>query len=532
MDEVTQGELVKRIEELESELDHFRHLYEDSLSRERRYFGLIEHMQYEAHVWDLVYDDEGEIRTWRLVEANPAALQVWGKRIEDVVGKTTDEIFPNSNPTEQFMPIIRKIFDEGAPHLWEQYFEATDQYLQMLSIPCDGYFISVGFDISQYKQMQDALQHRSKMEAIGRLAGGVAHDFNNQLTGILGYAELLRSEIDDKRLRGHLDHIVAAARRSADLTAQLLAFARKGEIAISDVRVDALIMETVQLLEHSVKKSIVISSSLGAGRALVHGDPTALQNAFLNIAVNACDSMPNGGALHVETRVIKGSELAATAGDVLRHAEGCVCIRIQDTGVGMAPEVMERVFEPFFTTRAEGTGMGLASAYGAVQQHHGHIEVSSVEGEGTCFTVWLPVAAESDEERPGTRRELRSDSDGWRILVVDDEASVRHLFHDFLTNIGHDAVVVADGHAAIECYRSEWQSIDLVILDMLMPGLTGLETFRQLREINPDVTAVIATGYSAEGTRDECIDAGVAGFMKKPFELLDLHRVIQEMVRK
>lgn len=523
-------ELEDRIRALEAEIEQHRRDTEVLRRSELRYRRLVEHLTHEVHIWELVRDDAGAILTWRLDYANPAALKSWGRELDDTVGLTTEQIFPGANATAQFLPTIEAMHRDNRPRLWEEYFEGTGQTLQMVSIPVGEFFISTGLDVTELKQMEEELRQAHKMEAVGQLAGGIAHDFNNQLAGILGYAELLEASLTDEPLLSAIRNIQSSARRSADLTSQLLAFARKGRADHAPVDAHALLRETVDLLRHSVDRSIEIRCDLPTEDGWVLGDSSLLQNAVLNIALNARDAMPDGGVLSFEARTLSldaaacaetGGALAV--GDYLR-------IGIRDTGSGMSEEVAARVFDPFFTTKPEGNGMGLAGAYGTVQRCGGAIRLESEPGVGTCFWIDLPLC----ERGPGSDVDVspqppaRAEDAPLRILVADDERLLCNLCSDILSRSGHQVSTVYDGQQALEHYERSWQQTDLVILDVNMPKLNGLQTFRAMKEINPDVKVLIASGYSVEETAAEMRAEGVRGFVQKPFDLKTLLQAVGE----
>ncbi|HSG88034.1 MAG TPA: response regulator [Pseudomonadales bacterium] len=516
-------ELEQRVRDLERELEESRRALETLGRSESRYRSLVEHLTHEVHIWELVRDADGAILTWKLDYANPSALASWGRALEEVVGLTTDEIFPGADATAQFLPMIEQTFREQRAHLWEQFFAGTGQTLQMVSIPLGDYFISAGLDVTELKVMEAELRHAHKMEAVGQLAGGIAHDFNNQLAGILGYAELLEASIADETLATAVQRIQSCARRSADLTSQLLAFARKGRAELVAVDLDALIRETADLLSHSVDKSVEIRCALDADGACVRGDSSLLQNAVLNIALNARDAMPEGGELSFESqRVDLDAGACKALGGVLQPGEH-VRITIRDTGSGMPPEIADRIFEPFFTTKVEGNGMGLAGVYGTITRHGGSVRVDSAVGSGSRFTIDLPVAgtAGAVEAARVVQEEVAGET-ALRILIADDERMLCDLCASILSRVGHQVITVNDGEAAVERYVRSWRDIDLVILDVNMPKLNGLEAFRAMKRINPGVRAMIASGYSVERTAEEMLTEGVSGFVQKPFDLKTL----------
>jgi PAS domain S-box-containing protein len=378
---------------------------------------------------------------------------------------------------------------------------------------------AVGVDITERKLMEQRLRQMEKMDAIGQLAGGVAHDFNNQLSGIMGYGDVLQKRLDDPVLKKYVENMMVGARRAADLTRQLLAFSRKGQHRQTPLDVHDAIREVVEILKHSIDKRIAIRRHVDAPESTVLGDPTQIQNALLNLALNARDAMPDGGELTFRTRTVHldGDDCRGMPHDV---APGdYVAIDVADTGCGMTEEVRRRIFEPFFTTKdiGKGTGMGLAAVYGTVNQHRGGIAVESEVGRGSTFTVWLPLTAQRSTE-PEPAGDETERLEGLRVLVVDDEAMIRDMTVEILEALGCHAHAEPDGRAAVEYFREHHDEIDLAILDMIMPNMSGRDAFYAMREIDPSVKVIVASGYSTGGGAEELLAAGAKGFLQKPFQ--------------
>jgi signal transduction histidine kinase len=371
--------------------------------------------------------------------------------------------------------------------------------------------------------MREQLQLAHKMEAIGRLAGGVAHDFNNLLTTIRGHTELLRrGAAAETASRVDLDAVLTACDRAAELTGQLLAFSRRGKLRAEQVDLDKLIEEVCRLLRHTVDPRIEVRCELGLGGAVVMGDPSRLQSALLNLAVNARDAMPDGGLLVFSTRVVEvpgprlASELPSTPG---LHAE----IRVSDTGTGMAPDVSKRVFEPFFTTKemGRGTGLGLAAVYGTVKSHGGSIAVESAPGLGSLFRLHLPLAAPQGTAAAIAPERAWVEGRG-TVLLVDDQAEVREVTTSILDRLGYTVITAEDGVAALTLYDQHRTAIRLVLLDVRMPRMDGAETLRRLRRVAPAVPVVIVSGFGADKDLAVIRAMGVQGVVEKPFTVSEL----------
>jgi len=313
---------------------------------------------------------------------------------------------------------------------------------------------------------------------------------------------------------------VKASKSAADLISQLLSFARKGKFRSIPVNIHKLIDDVVSLLERSIDKRIKINIQLAANQPIIIGDPTQLQTSVLNIALNARDAMPEGGDLTFSTEVLKLDTHYCSYHPHKITPGYYLKISISDTGSGMAKETQKHIFEPFFTTKGigRGTGMGLAGVYGAIRSHNGAISVYSEPGKGTEFKVYLPLPQSKRKlDKVKTSITNRNNGIGF-ILVVDDEEIVRNLAVDVLQEFGYKVTTCNDGAEAVEFYRKYWAQIKLVILDMVMPELSGKDTFFAMREINPKIKVIISSGYSVHGEAQELLNAGALFFLQKPFQ--------------
>lgn len=357
--------------------------------------------------------------------------------------------------------------------------------------------------------LEAQLHHTQKMEAIGELAGGVAHDFNNLLTVIGGHAELLQRRVpQDESARRWTSAIQAAVEQGKRLTEQLLGFARRGQHQRVLVDLHEVIQAVTFVLAETIDRRIRLETHFEAARAQVLGDPSQLEQVVLNLALNSRDAMPGGGRLAFRTRLVtvEGPGIGPAE---LRPGEYLVC-SVSDTGIGIRPEIRSRIFEPFFTTKArgKGSGMGLAMVYGIVKNHGGAIEVESVVGQGTTMRVWLPVAEAAETESTGTRPpERRRAGQPKCILVVDDEPMVREIAAELLRQLGYAVEMAADGQEAVDRYRERPGAFDAVLLDLVMPRLSGPDCFLALQAIDPGVRVLVCTGYERDRVAQSLLDA-------------------------
>jgi PAS domain S-box-containing protein len=380
--------------------------------------------------------------------------------------------------------------------------------------------------------IEEQLRQSQKLEAIGTLAGGIAHDFNNLLTGILGSASLIKLRAEPgSELHGDTEVIETAAVRASELTRQLLGFARKGKLRNEAVDVHAVIHDVMSILKHTIDKRIRIECSTEARASLVMGDPSQLQQVILNLAVNASEAMPEGGTLSVGTAVVE-KRSAEDRGPAKLAAGRYLVIRVADTGHGMPAEIQARVFEPFFTTkqRGQGTGMGLAVAYGIISSHGGGIELVSEPNRGALFTVYLPAAPDTAEVLSPDSSVTPSRGRG-RILVVDDEQVVCRVAARMLRSLGYQVDSAHDGQAAIEHFRQHGQRIDLVILDLAMPVMSGRECFRLLQETSPEVRVLISSGHAVDHDAQQMLAQGARGFVQKPYVLQELAAAVAQALQ-
>lgn len=385
-------------------------------------------------------------------------------------------------------------------------------------------------DVTALREVEDQLFQSQKMDAIGQLAGGVAHDFNNTLSGILGSAELLQLETEENSEAQELiETIIDSTQKAGDLTRQLLDFSRKGVREYKPVDIHSTLRDCIELLSHSINKKVEVKKSLCANSKIVLGDVSQLQNSFLNLGINAGHAMAEGGTLIYETAVVsldaeycRISQFSIKPGDFIR-------VSIEDTGTGIAPENLEKIFEPFFTTKQKGigTGLGLSSVLAIISQHGGEIKVSSTLGEGTTFTIHLPLQQiRFVEEEKAEKMEQGSGC----ILVVDDEPVVRLTLIAILKKMGYDTLAASTGEEALALFTEKHASIDAILLDMLMPDMDGIECFHRLKEIDENAKVVLNSGYSQSESREKNLNLGFEAVLYKPLGAAALSRTLTKVL--
>jgi len=470
---------------------------------------------------------EGIIRT-----VNRTCTDVFGYTNDVVIGKNGVELglWGNTAEREHFFKEIHETQGVSGFATEIKTFQGESRsvllYSTLMDFNDEKCVLTVSLDITEQKRMEDQIRQTQKMDVIGQLAGGVAHDFNNMLTAILGSAELMERHVTgDSAAMKLLGTIQQAASRSADLTGQLLAFSRKGEKNAVLVRVDKTISEVISLLERTVDKTIALKTRLVAKDAYITGDPTLLQNALLNLGVNARDAMPEGGVITFTTGNVTLDSGYCTSSNFDITPGPYIEIAVSDTGIGIPKEIIPHIFEPFFTTKGvgKGTGLGLAAVYDMVTDHHGCITIYSEPGVGTVFKVYLPISGAKKIEGDCSEEPIHG-SDG--ILFVDDEEILRCVGQELLEGLGYRVYLAEDGEQALKVYAQAKDDISLVILDMLMPRMGGKETLLRLIESYPDIRILISSGFHQEGTVDELEKLGAKGFLKKPYLRQELCRAV------
>ena len=359
-----------------------------------------------------------------------------------------------------------------------------------------------------------------QLETVGRLAAGVAHDFNNNLTAIMGCAELLKEDLVAlPESRELADSIVQASQRAAELTRQLLAYSRKAQMLLLPTDLHHVLTEAVSLLRRSIDPGIEVVSVLEAQLATIAADRALLESAFLNLLVNGRDAMPQGGRLRIHTRSLELPAADTPCGP-------CVLLEISDTGGGIAPELLPRIFDPFFTTKpvGHGTGLGLAAVSGTIKAHGGRIEVESTLGRGTTFRIYLPTTEQPDSQ-PRAAGDDVIHGNG-EILLVEDDAMVSLTAVATLKSLGYTVTHASAGLAAVELVRKSPRRFALILLDLRMPGMSGEATFEALRRLEPALRILIWSGYAAEQDVSTMLERGAAGFVQKPYRISELSHAI------
>ena len=503
-------------------------------ANEQRFRALVEHS------WDAIalFAPDGSI-----LYGSPATTRILGYELDEfvrfnaldlihpddrdaVVGRLTESM---ANPRGRVDVVARVRHKDGS---W-RYLEGV--FTNLLDDPSVAAIVNNYRDATERRSLEQQVIQAQKMEAVGRLAGGVAHDFNNILTAIGGYTDLLLADLapDDPR-REDVDEIHRAADRAAALTQQLLAFSRRQVLQPKVIDLNALVQNVEKLLRRLLGEDVILAAALAPDVGRVRADPGQIEQVIVNLAVNARDAMPGGGRLTIETRNVELDAVYAAEHRTVVPGP-YVSIAISDTGTGMSPEVQAHMFEPFFTTKevGKGTGLGLATVYGIVKQSGGSIWVYSELGHGTTMKVYLPrVDDPADLLRKAAPADLASLRGTETILLVEDEPAVRAVARQVLTRQGYTVLEAHDGQAALAMVDATRPTIDLVLTDLVMPGMSGRNLADQLVRRFPDVRVLYMSGYTDDAiVRHGMLGTGLA-YLQKPFRPAALVQKVWEVLKR
>ena len=470
---------------------------------------------------------------------NDELCKIFGYSKDELTGMSNRQYTDEENAKELYQT-FNKVYTTGKPDKgfgWEIIRKDGTKIIveASISLRSDAGGEPIGFrgvvrDISEKQRLEIQLQQAQKMESIGTLAGGIAHNFNNLLMGIQGNTSMMLLNIDSGNPRHkNLKNIEKLVENGAKLTAQLIGYAREGSYEVKPTSLNQLVKETSGTFGMT-KREITVHQELSERLYGIEADQSQIEQALLNLYVNAADAMPGGGDLFLKTMNVTDKNIT---GKLYKAKPGnYVLLTVRDTGIGMDKETRERIFEPFFTTKglASGTGLGTASAYGTVKGHGGYIDVDSEKGKGTTFSIYLPATEKVIEEKEVLSDELVKGKG--TVLLVDDEEMVLEAGEELLNHLGYEVLLVQNGREALELYKKNQDKIDLVLLDMVMPVMGGGEAFDRIKEINTNVKVLLSSGYSLEGEAKEILERGCDAFIQKPFKLEQLSQKLRAILDK
>jgi len=469
-----------------------------------------------------------------IIEFNPAGVELFGYSRDEIIGSDIIKIYHDPQNRENFKETIR---EKGFVRDYEIKFKKKDG----TRIDClltstlwhseNGEILGyqgIIRDITDQKRMISQLQQMQKMEAIGTLAGGIAHNFNNLLMTIQGNTSLMLMKTDPshphyKKLRTIEQHI----QHGSDLSRQLLGFARGGQHESKTINLNVIVRMSSKIFA-TTKKELSVHYTLDENLFPITADPGQIEQTIVNLLVNASQAMPDGGDIFIQTENVFLDKF-----QIAPYQDECgqyVKISVRDTGIGMDKSIQEKIFEPFFTTKkqGQGTGLGLSSVYGIVKNHRGYITVYSEPEKGSSFKIYLPASDKLPKtERISPEPLLRGNE---TILIVDDETMLTETGQTMLNELGYQVLTANDGKTAVATYAHSGQKIDLVILDLIMPKMSGNATFKQLKMLDPNVNVLISSGYGIDGQASELLKKGGRSFIQKPFNMMELSKKVREAI--
>jgi len=516
----------------------FRGIFRDITEKKQMEAELIQTKNFLQNIFDssingiTTTDLKGNI-----ISFSPKILDDLGYEQEDITGKKVYSLYGNG--IEDAKTIMKELEEKGELRNHEMRLIRKDGELIDINTSTSplrnekGEIIGtlgIYSDITEKKKLEAQLTQSQRMEALGTLAGGIAHNFNNLLMGIMGNTSLMLLETDPTHPNyKRLNTIEKMVQNGSKLTSQLLGYAREGRYEVRPISFNQLVKDTSDTFD-TTRKDIRVHQDLAEDLFGIKADQGQIEQVLLNLYVNAADAMPGGGNLFLKTMNVTHEDMKNKP--YTPRPGNYVLLTVRDTGVGMDKETMERIFDPFFTTKglAKGTGLGLASVYGIVKAHGGYIDVESKKGHGTTFYVYLPaIEAKSMAQRAEGMEKDEMTRGKETVLLVDDEEMILDVGEELLKTLGYKVLIAKGGKEAVEIYRENKDKIDIVILDMIMPDMGGGKTYDRMKEINPDIKVLLSSGYSIDGQATEILKRGCDGFIQKPFNMKELSQNIREI---
>jgi len=515
---------------------------EDEIRRTKKYLNnIIESMPSML----ISADADGKVTQW-----NQAAVEYTGIDAIDAIGQNLMNLLPEMKKYDvDYMEVMKNNKMKQLPR--EVFKRDSENYFNISLYPllangAKGIVLRLD-DITEIEMKDAELRQAQKMETIGTLAGGLAHDFNNVLGGVIGTLSIIRFKMDrgkaigEKEFKSYIDTMIGSSERAADMVHQLLTLSRKQELSFAPVDLNNTIKHVVKICHNTFDKSIEIDPQFVEKAAYVNADPTQIEQVLLNLCVNASHAMTimrekgerMGGVLTISLDTIEADQYFCST-----HSEAGVgvywVLSVNDTGIGMDTKTAAKIFDPFFTTKdkGKGTGLGLAMVYNIVKQHHGFIDIYSEKGIGSTFAVYLPILEKEPLKEEVQLARQKDYKGSGTILIVDDEALMRNLATVILSECGYSVITASDGEDGVEKFREHRDKISAVVLDLIMPKKSGDEAFREMKKIQRDVKVLLTSGFKTERRVKIVMDEGAFGFVQKPYTYEKLAKNIYDMVMK
>jgi PAS domain S-box-containing protein len=483
--------------------------------------------------FDCIRDGVASLDIHGVVQRSNAALPaLLGLERREIVGRSLDELIPPAEGDPPLLEVLESLHRTNAERaLGERSFSITIDPMDDSTGKLRG-GVAIVTDVTERKLLDRQLQHSQKLESIGLLAGGVAHDFNNLLVGVLGNASLALDSLADVEVtRRLLQDVVRAGQRAAELTQQMLAYAGKGRISVGPVDLSSLVHDLAPLIHSSIPRNVPLTLDLKPGLPAIQADQTQIRQLAMNLIINAGEATKaNAGSVTVTTAIrnVVAEQLGAFLTD---HKIGgaYVLLEVRDTGCGMDQETLKRIFDPFFSTKFLGRGLGLSAALGIIRGHKGALRVASAPGQGTVFEVLFPASVDAPV-RPRPQEDATLAQGQGAILVVDDEWIVRNLVQQALTRAGYEVLLAGNGAEALSVFSRNARKISLVLLDLVMPVMSGEEALPHLLTMKPGALVIVSSGHREEECRVRLKEPRVAGFLQKPYTAASLAAKVQEVM--
>jgi PAS domain S-box-containing protein len=492
--------------------------------------------------WERTFNAIGDIVTildskLRIIKANKTAHEALGVQPGSLIGKFCHEVFSNRSTACDHCPAVHTL-ENRLVHVAEIEHQNLGKEFLITTSPVPdetgefSHIVHIAKDITEKKALEAKLRQAQKMEAIGTLAGGIAHDFNNILTAISGYTQLAVIKAgDNKKVTRDLEQVTNAARRAKDLVRQILTFSRQAEQKQQPIHLSPIVTETLKLLRSSMPSSIALRKNITTPGPIL-ADPSQIHQIIMNLATNAYHAMQETGGIlgiSVQEVILNDTELPV---DIKIKQGTYIRLEVSDTGYGMDEETKAKIFEPYFTTKevGKGTGLGLAVVHGIVSAHHGHINVYSEPGQGTTFHVYLPRVDEepANDTPPAVPEPVRGGTE--RLILIDDEEIIVHLAAEVLKDLGYTVASFSDSKLAWDTFAARPDDYDLVITDMSMPHLSGLQLTEKIRKIRPATPVILCSGYGETVMKDKALAMGVSRYLQKPLDMDILARILRELL--